>query len=76
MPCPHGVEIPGNFEFFNHAYLYDDLAAAKFRYSIYLTLSQRSDKCIACRECEDKCPQQIQISSWMPKVSEMLSPGK
>jgi len=76
MPCPYGVEIPGNFEFFNHAYLYDDLAAAKFRYSIYLTLSQRSDNCIACRECEEKCPQQIQISSWMPKVSEMLSPGK
>lgn len=76
MPCPHGVEIPVNFEFFNHTYLYDDLAAAKFRYSVYFTPSQRSDNCIACRECEVKCPQQIQISSWMPKVSEMLSPGK
>ncbi|MBK9392169.1 MAG: aldo/keto reductase [Bacteroidetes bacterium] len=73
MPCPHGVEIPANFEFFNHAYLYNDLAAAKFRYSIYLTPSQRSDKCIACKECEDKCPQKIEISSWMPKVTEMLS---
>lgn len=73
MPCPHGVEIPANFEFFNHAYLYNDLAAAKFRYSIYLTHSQRSDKCIACKECEDKCPQKIEISTWMPKVSEMLS---
>jgi uncharacterized protein len=76
MPCPNGVEIPANFEFFNHAYLYDDLAAAKFRYSIYLTHSQRSDKCIACKECEEKCPQQIKISSWMPKISEMLSSGK
>jgi predicted aldo/keto reductase-like oxidoreductase len=75
MPCPNGVEIPANFEFYNHAYLYDDLAAAKFRYSVYLSHSQRADKCIACRECEEKCPQQIQISSWMPKVSEMLSPG-
>jgi predicted aldo/keto reductase-like oxidoreductase len=75
MPCPQGVEIPANFEFFNHAYLYNDLAAAKFRYSIYLTHSQRSDKCIACKECEDKCPQKIEISSWMPKVTEMLTSG-
>jgi predicted aldo/keto reductase-like oxidoreductase len=75
MPCPHGVEIPANFEFFNHAYLYNDLAAAKFRYSIYLTHLQRSDKCIACKECEDKCPQKIEISTWMPKVSELLSQG-
>lgn len=76
LPCPHGVEIPTNFEFFNHAFLYDDLAGAKFRYSVYLSPSERSDNCIACGECEEKCPQQIQISSWMPKVSEMLSPGR
>jgi uncharacterized protein len=76
MPCPNGVDIPLNFQYFNHVSLYDDLAAAKFRYAFYLAVSERSDKCIACGECEDKCPQQIQISSWMPKVSEMLSPGK
>jgi predicted aldo/keto reductase-like oxidoreductase len=72
MPCPHGVDIPANFEFFNHAHLYNDLPAAKFRYSIYLTALQKSDKCTACKECEEKCPQQIQISSWMPKVTELL----
>ncbi len=72
MPCPHGVEIPVNFELFNHSHLYNDLPAARFRYSIYLTQAQRSDKCVACRECEEKCPQQIPISTWMPKVSELL----
>jgi len=76
MPCPHGVDIPANFEFFNHAHLYNDLPAAKFRYSIYLTPAQRSDKCIACKECEEKCPQEIKISTLMPKVSELLSPAK
>ena len=76
MPCPNGVDIPANFEFFNHAYLFDDFAGAKFRYSAYLNQSERSDNCISCGECEDKCPQQIQISSWMPKVTEMLAPGK
>ena len=76
MPCPHGVDIPANFEFFNHAHLYNDLPAAKFRYSIYLTPAQRSDKCIACKECEEKCPQEIKISTLMPKVSELLMPVK
>ena len=76
LPCPNGVDIPANFEFFNHAYLYDDLPGAKFRYSVYLSPSERSDNCIACGECEERCPQQIEISSWMPKVTEMLSQGR
>ena len=27
MPCPNDVNIPVNFEFFNYAHAYDDLAA-------------------------------------------------
>ena len=73
MPCPNGVDIPVNFELFNYAHLYDDIPVAQFRYSIYLPKSQRSDKCIDCKECEDKCPQKIEISSWMPKITKMLS---
>ena len=74
MPCPHGVDIPGNFEVFNLAHLYDDLSDARNRYKIYLSDSERSDRCIACRECEEKCPQKITVSEWMPKISELLSP--
>jgi uncharacterized protein len=73
MPCPHGVDIPGNFEYFNHAFLYDDMRGARFRYSFSLSESQRSDRCIACKECEEICPQKIAISSWMPKVSAMMT---
>ncbi len=32
MPCPNGVNIPGNFDFFNYAHLFDDTAGARFRY--------------------------------------------
>jgi predicted aldo/keto reductase-like oxidoreductase len=73
MPCPHGVDIPGNFEIFNLAHLHDDLRDARNRYKIYLSDSERSDRCIACRECEEKCPQKILVSEWMPKVDELLS---
>ncbi len=74
MPCPHGVDIPGNFEVFNLAHLHDDLRDARNRYKIYLSDSERSDRCIACRECEEKCPQKIPVSEWMPKINELLSP--
>ncbi len=76
MPCPNGVDIPVNFELFNHVYLYDDPGVARFRYTIYLTESQRADQCIACGECEEKCPQNIHISEWMPKIDALLSPRK
>jgi uncharacterized protein len=72
MPCPNGVHIPGNFDFFNYAHLFDDVQGARFRYSVFLSAQQRSSSCIECHECEDKCPQKIPISEWMPKVAALL----
>jgi len=36
----------------------------------------RASACIQCRECEEKCPQHILISEWMPRVHEVLGEGK
>lgn len=73
MPCPNGVNIPLNFDFFNHAHLYDDTAGARFRYSVFLSEAQRSGACIECGVCEGLCPQRIAISEWMPKVTALLA---
>jgi predicted aldo/keto reductase-like oxidoreductase len=73
MPCPNGVHIPANFEFFNYAGLFDDLAGARFKYQVFLKEEQRSGSCIACGICEELCPQAIPISEWMPKVSALLA---
>ena len=73
MPCPNGVYIPANFEFFNYARLYDDLAGARFKYQVFLTEEQRSGSCIACGACEELCPQKIEIGEWMPKVTALLA---
>jgi hypothetical protein len=72
MPCPNEVNIPANFQFFNYAYLFDDVAGARFRYSIFLKEPQRSSACIACGECEEKCPQKLPIAELMPQVSALL----
>jgi uncharacterized protein len=72
MPCPNGVNIPGNFDYFNYAHLFDDVKGARFRYEVFLTPEQRSGACIACGTCEELCPQKIAISEWMPKVTALL----
>jgi predicted aldo/keto reductase-like oxidoreductase len=72
MPCPNGVNIPGNFDYFNYAHLFDDIPGGKFKYSVFLSEDQRSSSCIECHECEEKCPQKIAISDWMPKVTALL----
>ena len=40
-------------------------------------LKERGDiPCTKCGECEEKCPQEIPISEWMPKVHAVLGEGK
>jgi hypothetical protein len=72
MPCPNGLWIPANFEFYNYAHLFDDLSGARFRYQVFLKEEQRSGACISCGLCEQQCPQAIKIAEWMPKVSALL----
>ena len=47
---------------------------ARFRYQIVLQPEQRADRCIACGQCTEQCPQSIDIPEWMPKAAELLSP--
>ena len=34
---------------------------------------ERADKCIACGECETKCPQHIQIVEWLETAGVYLT---
>ena len=56
MPCGGGVNIPGVFDLFNYAHLYDDAAGARLKNQIFLPPEQRSGACIECRQCEDFVP--------------------
>ena len=73
LPCPNGVDIPGNIELFNYSHTHNDLMSAKFRFKVLLTESQRSSNCTSCGSCEPLCPQKLEIPKWMAKVSVSLS---
>ena len=81
MPCPQGVDIPGNFETYNGAIMYDKPDDARGYYAwqkrAFEELGQfdhdvRAEQCIQCGACEEKCPQSIPISQWMPIVHRAL----
>ena len=76
MPCPHGVNIPSNFEEYNDAFVHDDLRSARVIYSRFMKKESRASACKQCQACEKKCPQKIPISTLMPKIHRVLGEGK
>ncbi|MCF8068003.1 MAG: aldo/keto reductase [Desulfobacterales bacterium] len=75
LPCPEGVNIPGNFEFYNDAFMYDDLEGTREAYFEFMKTTERADQCAECGECEEKCPQEIEIMTWLKKTKSLFSSG-
>jgi predicted aldo/keto reductase-like oxidoreductase len=61
MPCPHGVNIPGNFRLYNSHAMYENDGATKWRINNLKKQEAFADQCINCGECLPKCPQFIEI---------------
>ncbi len=76
MPCPHGVEIPRNFELYNDGSIHRNAGIPRFYYSAFMPEAERAAACVQCGECLEKCPQTIDIPGWMPKVHGVLGGGE
>jgi len=74
MPCSEGIDIPRNIQLYNDALVFGGNQAVLNR-NLYHCLPEeaRASVCAACRECEEKCPQDIEISEWMPKIAEQFA---
>lgn len=71
MPCESGVNIPRVFYIYNYGKMYNDMKQARSMYKNMAEGSQASS-CTDCKKCEELCPQNIEISAWMPKIHEAL----
>lgn len=69
LPCEQNVAIPTIFKRYNDTFRYKDLDRAKYFYKVFLPDGQAS-QCIECYECEDHCPQGIEIVEWLKKCHE------
>jgi predicted aldo/keto reductase-like oxidoreductase len=72
LPCPNGVNIPRNFEIYNEGAMYN-FDSARIVYNRWLPVEENANNCLDCKDCEALCPQQIQISDWMPKIHQALA---
>lgn len=85
MPCPYGVDIPGNFAFYNEAVTSKMLPLPESTASDYaerhdafirayrdaIPAEKRATTCVDCGECLSKCPQQIRIPNQMSRIVEL-----
>lgn len=87
MPCPYGVDIPGNFAYYNEAVNSHILPLPEKQAADYATRKQQfadglrkalpnvetwARSCADCEECLSKCPQQIRIPNQMSRIVELL----
>jgi uncharacterized protein len=73
MPCPTGINIPQNLNLFNDVFLFKTKEFSAFFYNKFLSEDERASACVECRECMDKCPQQIDIVRELKEVHQLLS---
>ncbi|MFZ7101720.1 MAG: aldo/keto reductase [Peptococcaceae bacterium] len=68
MPCPAGINIPGNFSIYNDYWVFESLAAAKQSYQHMARRSAPLAECLECARCESHCPQGIAISRELKNI--------
>lgn len=73
LPCPHGVAIPDVFSLANTAAMFDSREASSGLYRMLLVpRAAGGDACLACGECEPRCPQAIPIIESLREAHELL----
>ena len=87
MPCPYGVDIPGNFAYYNEAVAQQILPLPDKQAADYMARKEQfaqglrkalpdasawATQCVDCETCLKKCPQQIRIPNQMARIVETL----
>jgi predicted aldo/keto reductase-like oxidoreductase len=88
MPCPVGVDIPGNFALLNNMSTESSWLRRLLLQRKYGELAKsggnmdgeksngNASACINCGKCLEKCPQRIEIPSELKKAHEILGKGR
>lgn len=74
LPCPSGVAIPGVFNLVNSAIMYNDEEGSRRMYANNFVKENRdASLCVECGQCEEACPQNIQIIEDLKMSHKFLS---
>jgi predicted aldo/keto reductase-like oxidoreductase len=72
LPCPQGVNIPGIFERYNTAAMFENPEPSRRTYMFLTRAGTDAGKCVSCGGCEKKCPQGIGIIDQLKTAHEKL----
>ena len=70
--CPQGIKIPDIFSLVNTVRMYNEGWRAKNFYNANIVPSARASDCIGCGQCEEVCPQHLEIIDLLKEASEMF----
>ncbi len=76
MPCPKGVDIPGNFYYYNLMYM-EKKTSARFDFAQNMGLRKEpgfASQCVNCGKCEQHCPQHLPIRECLKEADKNLRP--
>ena len=76
MPCPKGVDIPGNFYYYNLMYM-EKKAPSRFEFAQNMGMRKEpgfASQCVGCGKCEQHCPQHINIREKLKEADRELRP--
>jgi predicted aldo/keto reductase-like oxidoreductase len=74
LPCPQGIDIPLVFSCVNNASFFDDPEGEKKGYSLEVDIKHtaRASECSECGQCEDACPQHVEVIKELANASRMF----
>ncbi|MDR1956408.1 MAG: aldo/keto reductase, partial [Treponema sp.] len=70
--CPQNIPIPKVFSAYNRKLVYNDIQAAFGQYAIEVLTNGKASDCIACGNCEQVCPQHIDIIRNLKLIGQEL----
>jgi hypothetical protein len=72
VPCSQKIPIPFVLELYNDACVFDASEDSRWMYKVFVKPENQADQCTECGECEEKCPQNIQIIDLLKEAHRLL----
>ena len=70
--CPQGLPVSLYISTYNDILTYKNAANAKHIYNMIVKPETRASNCVGCGCCEQRCPQGIEITKYIPIIAEQM----
>lgn len=72
LPCPSKIDIPDVIGRYNDWFVYEGNEKIMLDFLDWIPSGKRPSVCVACKACEEHCPQHLPITEIMAKAKEIF----